>query len=81
MNFFFPWRIPATLAAALLLAACSGSDSATVSATDYTVAGTVSGLSGTLVLQNNGGDDLTVTAVVLQHQGVGKKRTRGKSKN
>ncbi|GAB4429136.1 MAG: FG-GAP repeat protein [Turneriella sp.] len=28
----------------------------------YTVSGTVSGLSGTLVLQNNGGDDLTRTA-------------------
>ncbi len=28
----------------------------------YTVGGTVSGLSGTLVLQNNGGDDLTLTA-------------------
>lgn len=28
----------------------------------YTVGGTVAGLSGTLVLQNNGGDDLTVNA-------------------
>ncbi|MCP5032218.1 MAG: 3-carboxymuconate cyclase, partial [Actinomycetia bacterium] len=28
----------------------------------YTIGGTVSGLSGTLVLQNNGGDDLTLTA-------------------
>ena len=28
----------------------------------YTVGGTVSGLSGTVVLQNNGGDDLSVTA-------------------
>ncbi len=30
--------------------------------TKYTVSGTMSGLSGTLVLQNNGGDDLTVAA-------------------
>lgn len=29
---------------------------------NYTVGGTVTGLSGTLVLQNNGGDDRTVTA-------------------
>ena len=28
----------------------------------FTVGGTVSGLSGTVVLQDNGGDDLTVTA-------------------
>ncbi|MCP4105642.1 MAG: hypothetical protein GY749_08915, partial [Desulfobacteraceae bacterium] len=28
----------------------------------YTIGGTVSGLTGTLVLQNNGGDDLTLTA-------------------
>jgi len=28
----------------------------------YTVGGTVTGLSGTLVLQNNGGDDLTITS-------------------
>ena len=28
----------------------------------YSVGGTVSGLSGTVVLQDNGGDDLTVTA-------------------
>ncbi|MFH1999478.1 MAG: hypothetical protein ABIK28_07340 [Planctomycetota bacterium] len=28
----------------------------------YTVGGTVSGLSGTVVLQNNGGDDLTLTS-------------------
>jgi hypothetical protein len=32
------------------------------SSTTYTVGGAVSGLSGTLVLQNNGADDLTVTA-------------------
>ena len=28
----------------------------------YSVGGTVSGLSGTVVLQDNGGDNLTVTA-------------------
>ena len=32
------------------------------SASTYTVGGTVTGLSGTLVLQDNGGDDLTLTA-------------------
>ena len=30
-------------------------------ATTYTVGGTVSGLSGTVVLQDNGGDNLSVT--------------------
>jgi len=34
----------------------------TCSVDTYTVGGTVNGLSGTLVLQNNGGDDLTITA-------------------
>ena len=29
---------------------------------DYSIGGTVSGLSGTLALQNNGGNDLTITA-------------------
>ena len=37
----------------------SGSGGSTAS---YTVGGTVSGLSGTLVLQDNGGDDLSVSA-------------------
>jgi putative esterase len=35
---------------------------ATTTATTYSVGGTVSGLSGTVVLQDNGGDDLSVTA-------------------
>jgi len=34
----------------------------TCSADTYTVGGAVNGLDGTLVLQNNGGDDLTITA-------------------
>ncbi len=36
---------------------CGGGGSSSA----YTVGGTVSGLTGTLVLQNNGGDDLTIT--------------------
>jgi hypothetical protein len=36
-------------------------DSSTGGATSYTIGGTVSGLSGTLVLQNNGADDLSLT--------------------
>jgi hypothetical protein len=40
-------------------AAWSGGDAAN---TTYTVGGTVSGLSGTVVLQDNGGDSLSVTA-------------------
>ena len=48
---------------------------ATTSAT-YSVGGTVSGLSGTVVLQDNGGDNLSVTrqrAVHLRH-GAGRRR-------
>ena len=44
-----------SIAAALLAAGCS--DTAL-----YSIGGTVSGLSGTLVLQDDGGDDLTLTA-------------------
>ena len=40
---------------------CGGSSSST-SGTTYTVGGTVSDLNGTLVLQNNAGDDLTISA-------------------
>jgi hypothetical protein len=47
----------------VMLASCSGGGSnGGGGSTSYTVGGTVSGLSGTgLVLQNNGGDDLTIT--------------------
>ena len=34
----------------------------TATAASYSIGGTVSGLSGTVVLQDNGGDDLSVTA-------------------
>jgi len=45
-----------------LLAACGGGDSGgTTPAPTFLVGGTVSGLDGVLVLQNNGGDDLSVT--------------------
>ena len=44
----------------LLLAACGGSGGGGGSVT-YTIGGTVAGLTGTLVLQNNGGDNLSVT--------------------
>jgi len=51
------------LGIAVILTNC-GSDGGTPTPTtsDYTIGGTVSGLSGTLVLQNNGGNDLTITA-------------------
>jgi Galactose oxidase, central domain len=56
------------LAAAVALAACSGlpasstSTGGTGTGTGFTIGGTVTGLSGTgLVLQDNGGDNLTVT--------------------
>lgn len=45
-----------------LLTACGGSSSTgTTSATSYSVGGSVSGLSGTLVLQDNGGDNLSIS--------------------
>ena len=61
------WGVSA-LVAALCLAACSGLPQNNSGATGgtggtVTIGGTVTGLSGTgLVLQNNGGDNLTVTA-------------------
>ncbi len=45
-----------------LMTACGGSSTpSTTSATTYSVGGTVAGLSGTLVLENNGGNALTIT--------------------
>ncbi|NOY39474.1 MAG: hypothetical protein GXO95_04405 [Nitrospirae bacterium] len=45
----------ALLFVSLILTGCIGEES-------YTVGGTVSGLTGTVILQNNGGDDLAVTS-------------------
>ncbi len=54
------------LGIALILTGCGsgggGGGGGGGTATDYTIGGTVNGLSGTLVLQNNGGDDFTITS-------------------
>ncbi len=50
------------LGIALILTGCGGSGGGGGGISDYTIGGTVSGLSGTVVLQNNGGDDRTITA-------------------
>jgi serine/threonine protein kinase, bacterial len=66
------WGVSA-LVAALCLAACSGLPQNNSGATGgtggtVTIGGTVTGLAGTgLVLQNNGGDNLTVTAEGPSH--------------
>jgi hypothetical protein len=55
------------LCVALLLATCGGTvggASSKSSGSNYTVGGTVTGLSGAVVLQNNHGDNLTVTGNV-----------------
>lgn len=59
-----------SLIAALVLAACGGGGGGTGgsgngggSTPTYSVGGTVSGLVGTLVLQNNSGDNLTLTSI------------------
>lgn len=47
----------------LVLGACgSGSDSGRDQTPSFSIGGTVTGLNGTVVVQNNGGDDLTLTA-------------------
>ena len=60
---------PVLFAASVLLAGCGGGgggydggSSSGGSAAAYSVSGTISGLTGTVVLQNNGGDNLTVSA-------------------
>jgi uncharacterized delta-60 repeat protein len=52
------------LMVSLCFSACSGGSrgGGTTSVPAFTVGGSVSGLDGTLVLQNNGDDDLTITA-------------------
>ncbi len=49
------------LLALLFLPACGGGSGGTLPPTTYTIGGTISGLVGTIVLQNNGGDNLTRT--------------------
>src|SRR5258708_11732188 len=52
-----------TASALLVLYACSGGGGGGASSVaSFTIGGTVSGLSGTVVLQNNGGDNLTISA-------------------
>lgn len=56
-KFLKAWPV---ILAAVLLGACSSSGSSSSGAGGYTVGGTITGLSGgQLVLQNNGGDNLT----------------------
>src|SRR5947208_3221472 len=68
-----PFLFAALIALSLVLAACSGPKATSGGggngggggggSSTFTVGGTVTGLKGTgLVLQNNGGDDLTITA-------------------
>ncbi|MGB5264992.1 MAG: hypothetical protein WBN30_00275, partial [Polyangiales bacterium] len=44
------------------LSACSDSPAGETPPVDYSIGGTVSGLDGTVVLLNNGADDLSVSA-------------------
>ena len=67
MNGKGPWQaIALSLSACAALAGCSGGSSTTTGNTTQitlvTVGGTVSGLNGSVVVQNNGADSLTVTA-------------------
>jgi hypothetical protein len=50
------------LTAGTLVSCGHGSSSTAAAVANYTIGGTVSGLTGTLVLQDNGGDSLTVSA-------------------
>lgn len=51
-----------TAMAALLIAACGGGDDNTaLQLPSYAIGGTVSGLSGSVVLQNNGSDDIVIS--------------------
>lgn len=52
----------ALLLASAFLTACGGGGGTTAPAATYSVGGTINGLSGTVVLQNNGGDNLTLSA-------------------
>jgi len=52
----------ATLCAGLALAACDGSNKAPSRAPFVTIGGTATGLAGTVTLQNNGGNNLTIAA-------------------
>jgi hypothetical protein len=51
-----------TWGVALLLVGCGGGGGSAPPPPTFTVGGTVTGLSGTVVLQNNGGDNLSVAA-------------------
>ena len=56
------WAVLLAAIFVFVISACDDDDpAAPAAAATYTVGGTVVGLPGTLVLQNNGGDDLTRT--------------------
>jgi len=57
-------RLASSVLPVLLLGACGGGGSSSTPpvSTTATVGGTVSGLTGTVVVQNNGGDDLSISA-------------------
>jgi len=52
----------AAIAVFVIIASCGGGGDTSSGTKSYSVGGTVSGLTGTVVLQNNGADDLTITA-------------------
>lgn len=56
------WHLLSLLLLTIAIAASCGGGGGGGGGTTYTVGGTVNGLSGIVVLQNNGGDDLTITA-------------------